>query len=46
MGVGHESGAISPGKIADVIAVRGDVLRDPGLLPDVDIVIKQGRRVR
>jgi imidazolonepropionase-like amidohydrolase len=46
MGVGHESGAISPGKIADVIAVRGDVLRDPGLLQDVDIVIKRGRRVR
>ena len=46
MGVGHESGAISPGKIADVIAVRGDVLRDPGLLQSVDIVIKGGRRVR
>lgn len=46
MGVGHESGAISPGKLADVIAVRGDVLRDPGLLQSVDIVIKRGRRVR
>ena len=46
MGVGHESGAISPGKIADVIAVRGDVLRNPGLLQSVDIVIKRGRRVR
>jgi imidazolonepropionase-like amidohydrolase len=46
MGVGHESGAISPGKIADIIAVRGDVLRDPGLLQNVDIVIKRGRRVR
>jgi len=46
MGVGHESGAISPGKIADVIAVRGDVLRDPGLLQSVDVVIKRGRRVR
>jgi Amidohydrolase family len=46
MGVGHESGAISPGKIADIIAVRGDVLRDPGLLQSVDIVIKRGRRVR
>jgi imidazolonepropionase-like amidohydrolase len=46
MGVGHESGAISPGKIADVIAVRGDVLRDPGLLQSVDIVIQRGRRVR
>jgi imidazolonepropionase-like amidohydrolase len=46
MGVGHESGAISPGKIADVIAVRGDVLRDPALLQSVDIVVKGGRRVR
>jgi cytosine/adenosine deaminase-related metal-dependent hydrolase len=46
MGVGHESGAISPGKIADVIAVRGDVLRNTGLLQSVDVVIKRGRRVR
>ena len=46
MGVGHESGSISPGKIADIIAVRGDVLRDPGLLQSVDVVIKRGRRVR
>jgi Amidohydrolase family len=46
MGVGHESGAIAPGKIADIIAVRGDVLRDPGLLQAVDVVIKRGRRVR
>ena len=46
MGVGHESGAISPGKIADIIAVRGDVLRNPALLQSVDIVIRKGRRVR
>ena len=46
MGVGHQTGAISPGKIADVIAVRGDVLRDPALLQSVDIVVKGGRRVR
>ena len=46
MGVGHESGAISPGKIADIIAVRGDVLRDPALLQSVDVVVKRGRRVR
>jgi len=46
MGVGHQSGAISPGKIADVIAVRGDVLRNPGLLQSVEVVIKHGRRVR
>jgi imidazolonepropionase-like amidohydrolase len=46
MGVGHESGALAPGKIADVIAVRGDLLRHPDLLQFVDIVIKHGRRVR
>ena len=46
MGVGHESGTIAPGKYADVIAVRGDLLRHPDLLQSVDIVIKRGRRVR
>lgn len=46
MGVGHESGTIAPGKFADIIAVRGDVLRNPGLLQNVDIVIQRGRRVR
>jgi imidazolonepropionase-like amidohydrolase len=46
MGVGHESGALAPGKYADVIAVRGDLLRHPDLLQFVDIVIKRGRRVR
>lgn len=46
MGVGHETGALAPGKYADVIAVRGDALRNPDLLQDVDIVIQHGRRVR
>lgn len=45
-GVGHESGSLAPGKIADVIAVRGDVLRNPALLQSVDIVIQRGRRIR
>jgi imidazolonepropionase-like amidohydrolase len=46
MGVGHETGTLAPGKYADVIAVRGDVRRNPGLLQSVDIVIRRGRRVR
>ena len=46
MGVGHETGTLAPGKYADVIAVRGDVLRHPALLQSVDIVIRRGRRVR
>jgi cytosine/adenosine deaminase-related metal-dependent hydrolase len=45
-GVGHESGSLAPGKIADIIAVRGDVLRNPALLQSVDIVIHRGRRIR
>lgn len=46
MGVGHQTGALAPGKYADVIAVRGDLLRHPDLLQFVDIVIEHGRRVR
>ncbi len=46
MGVAHEAGTLSPGKYADVIAVRGDLLRHPALLQSVDIVIHRGRRVR
>ena len=42
----HESGTLSPGKYADVIAVRGDVLRNPALLQRVDLVIRHGRRQR
>ena len=46
MGVSEEVGTLAEGKIADVIAVRGDVLRYPSLLQDVDLVIHRGRRVR
>lgn len=42
----HESGSLAPGKYADVIAVRGDVLRNPSLLQHVDIVIRRGQRQR
>ncbi len=37
---------MSEGKYADIIAVRGDVLRHIDLLHDVDIVIKRGVRYR
>src|SRR5512132_2694736 len=33
-------GAIEPGLFADLVAVRGDVLSDVGLLTDVDVVMK------
>ena len=37
---------VSPGKCADVIAVKGDVLRYIALLQRVDIVIKHGKQTR
>ncbi len=46
MGVEDEVGTIAEGKYADVIAVRGDVLRYIDKLDDVDIVIKHGVRYR
>jgi imidazolonepropionase-like amidohydrolase len=46
MKVDREVGTISEGKYADIIAVRGDVLRYINLLQDVDLVIKHGRRYK
>ncbi len=46
MGVSDAVGTVSPGKIADIVAVRGDVLRHIDLLQGVDLVIKNGVRVR
>jgi len=44
MKVDREVGTLSPGKWADIIAVRGDVLRHVDLLQDVDVVLKRGVR--
>ena len=44
MKVSDQVGTVTEGKYADIIAVRGDVLRHINLLQDVDIVIKHGRR--
>ena len=46
MGVIDDYGTVSPGKYADVIAVRGDVLRHINLLQDVGMVFKHGRRYK
>ncbi len=46
LGVEDELGALVPGMLADVIAVRGDPLTDMTVLSDVDVVVKDGRRVR
>jgi imidazolonepropionase-like amidohydrolase len=42
----REVGTVSPGKYADIIAVRGDVLRYIALLQRVDLVVKRGARVK
>jgi imidazolonepropionase-like amidohydrolase len=46
MKVDRDVGTISEGKYADIIAVRGDVLRYIDLLQRVDLVIKRGVRYR
>lgn len=46
MGVEQDYGTISEGKYADIIAVKGDVLRYINILGDVDMVIKHGKRVK
>ena len=46
MKVDKEVGTVSEGKYADIIAVRGDVLRYIDLLQRVDIVIKHGTRYK
>jgi len=46
MKVDRDVGTISEGKYADIIAVRGDVLRYINLLQRVDIVIKRGVRYK
>ena len=46
MKVEREVGTVTPGKYADIIAVRGDVLRYIDLLQNVDLVIKHGVRYK
>jgi imidazolonepropionase-like amidohydrolase len=46
MRVSDQVGTVSDGKYADIIAVRGDVLRHISLLQNVDIVIKHGKRYK
>ncbi len=42
MGVADRWGTVSAGKLADIIAVKGDVLRHINLLSRVDLVMKGG----
>ena len=46
MKVDTQVGTVTPGKYADIIAVRGDVMRYVALLQRVDIVIKHGTRYK
>jgi imidazolonepropionase-like amidohydrolase len=46
MKVSDQVGTVSEGKYADIIAVRGDVLRHINLLQRVDIVIRHGIRFK
>lgn len=42
MGVQDDLGTVSQGKLADIVAIRGDVLRHVNLLSRVDLVMKGG----
>jgi imidazolonepropionase-like amidohydrolase len=39
-------GVIAPGRFGDIVAVRGDPLRDVSLLEHVDAVVKGGNLVK
>ena len=46
MKVDADYGTVTEGKFADIVAVRGDALRQVALLQDIDMVIKHGKRVK
>jgi imidazolonepropionase-like amidohydrolase len=46
MKVDRDVGTVTPGKYADIIAVKGDVLRYIALLQRVDLVLKRGKRIK
>jgi imidazolonepropionase-like amidohydrolase len=46
MKVDKDVGTVTPGKYADIIAVKGDVLRFIALLQRVDIIVKHGVRYK
>jgi imidazolonepropionase-like amidohydrolase len=43
-GIGHQVGTLEPGKLADIVAVRGDPLADISALREVVFVMKEGKR--
>ena len=45
IGMGQEVGSLEPGKLADLISVDGDPLRDITCLQRVGLILQGGRRV-
>ncbi len=45
LGVEDRTGSIAPGKDADLIAIRGDPLRDVSALHRIELVVMRGRQV-
>ncbi len=43
LNVHHETGSIEPGKLADIVAVRGNPLDDITLLENISFVMKDGK---
>lgn len=43
--LGEEAGTLEPGRIADILVVRGDPLADPHALEKLDLVLKAGEVV-
>jgi len=46
MGLSQDVGALAPGRIADLIAVKGNPLDNLDLLRDVPLVIQQGKIIK
>jgi imidazolonepropionase-like amidohydrolase len=46
LGMQNEIGSVTPGKYADIVAVKGDPLSDISLLQKIDFVMKGGEIVK
>ncbi|MFY2763101.1 amidohydrolase family protein [Arenimonas sp. MALMAid1274] len=46
MKVDGDYGTVTEGKYADIVAVRGDALRQIALIQNIDLVIKHGKRIK